>query len=204
MDKHILNDHFTVLISNIISTLDIFRNVNASDIFISIESQKVFSYFGSKGCLLASIRRINPDCPIHDHPEKRYIMSVHLKNFWYTYPDPGVIARLTTIIHELFHIDSTGSGLRFLPSKVSVAHGNSGKVYDYFMALFVEQYLMKTPKKELHRFLAHKSLSDLSRSLRDPFLLSVRKTRHHPMLKISSIKMSEFDLRNPHTAESYH
>jgi hypothetical protein len=196
MAQRTLNSYFHLLVADIISTLDIFRNIQASEIFISIEKRKRFSYFGVKGFRLASIGRIEPDLPIQDNPEAVFILRIHLYDFWYCYPVPNATSRLTTIIHELFHIDSIGRGYRLLPSKVSLAHGNSNKVYNYFMEIFTEQYLLKTQRKEFHAFLDHETLQDLCGIIGDPILVCQRKMRHYPIGKISSKKMSDFKSGN--------
>ena len=135
--------------------------------------------------------------------QKQFVINIHLQDFWYAYPKPDIICRLTTVIHELFHIDSEGQGFRCLPSKVSLYHGNSKDVYNYFMKLFVEQYLKKTKKKELYSFLEYEDLYKLCQDLTDPVLISIRKMRHHPLFKVSQTKMSEVELHNPNTKVSY-
>jgi len=204
IDKHSLNYCFYSLVADVIATLDIFKNIKSEEIFVSIEYPKSFSYFGVKGFVRASMGQIPQNIKIQNHPEKRFVLQIHLRDFWYGYQHTNATSRLTTIIHELFHIDSIGQGFRLLPSKVSVAHGNNGRIYNYFIRIFAEQYLKNTRRKKLCEFLGYKTLFNLCQAHNDPPILSLRKMRNHSLIKINRIKMSDFDFSNSHSAFSYY
>jgi len=88
--------------------------------------------------------------------EMLYILRLYLPRF----ADLKFQEKMTTLVHELWHISPLFNGdLRRHPGRC-YAHGRSQKAYDAQAARLVERYLAKNPPAELYDFL-HYSFEQL-------------------------------------------
>jgi predicted metallopeptidase len=83
--------------------------------------------------------------------EMLYLLSFYLPRFLNHSPRE----KLTTVMHELWHIDPSFNGdLRRLPGRC-YAHGNSERHYDQAMRELVDQWLSLGPPAERYAFLEY-------------------------------------------------
>ena len=69
---------------------------------------------------------------------------------------PGWIAKLDTIVHELYHIDPDESGIRrFVRADGSDSQRSHGPLFYEQVAEMVRAYLASSPDPELYAFLQH-------------------------------------------------
>jgi len=125
---------------DIIYTLDEFSNINP-------ERMK-FVFGRSGGRTIASMAPVNK---IENGNYTMYTMTVTPLFLECRGVRRGLLDRVSTIIHELYHISPEFRGaLRKLsrhPNKMY--HGNSRKDYDEKMSELARKYIMKTDRKDL-------------------------------------------------------
>jgi len=83
--------------------------------------------------------------------EMLYILRFYLPRF----ADLKFKEKMTTIVHELWHISPEFNGDLRRHRGRCYAHGRSQKVYDAHAARLVEQYLAQNPPAELYEFLQY-------------------------------------------------
>ncbi|MDO5579843.1 MAG: putative metallopeptidase [Planctomycetia bacterium] len=78
-----------------------------------------------------------------------YILSIYLQRF----QDLPLLDKMSTILHELYHISEKFDGdIRRFNGRC-YAHGSSRKEYDRQMAVYVQDWLRRDPPPELWEFL---------------------------------------------------
>jgi hypothetical protein len=83
--------------------------------------------------------------------EMLYLLSFYLPRFL----DHAFEEKLTTVLHELWHISPSFNGdLRRMPGRC-YAHGHSERHYDEAAGRLVRSWLALTPPTELYEFLEH-------------------------------------------------
>lgn len=84
--------------------------------------------------------------------EQLYILTFYLPRFM----DVGLVEKVSTVIHELWHISPNFDGdIRRFPGRC-YAHSSSQKEYDAQMDIMAEQWLAKNPPLEVYGFLEYR------------------------------------------------
>lgn len=87
-----------------------------------------------------------------DGTEQLYILTFYLPRFM----DVGLVEKISTTIHELWHISPSFDGdIRRFPGRC-YAHSSSQKDYDAEMDVMAEQWLATEPPYELYQFLEYR------------------------------------------------
>ncbi|WP_145261872.1 putative metallopeptidase [Calycomorphotria hydatis] len=87
----------------------------------------------------------------HHECELLYLLTFYLPRF----QDHVPLEKLTTVIHELYHISPNFDGdIRRFSGRYH-AHSGSQQQYDQLMEVFAKKYLRKRPPKSLIGFLDH-------------------------------------------------
>ncbi len=81
--------------------------------------------------------------------EMLYILRLYLPRF----ADLKFMEKMTTIVHELWHIDPSFNGDLRRHGGRCYAHGRSQKAYDAHVTRLVEKYLAQKPPSDLYEFL---------------------------------------------------
>ncbi len=113
---------------------------------------------GSKTRLIRGIEYSAPEVNINGN-NILYIVYFHLPRFM----NHGKYqSKLSTVLHELYHISPLFDGdIRRFPGK-NFAHGNSRKKYDELIEVFADEYKRETIHPELSDFLKYR-YSELKR-----------------------------------------
>lgn len=128
-----------------------FRHVDARRIFVAAGRRRSWSGYGRT----------------EEYVAEAWPISLRFQGMTYKYvivlrppffAKMSIAQRLLHLFHELFHIEPrAANGIRELPSLVSRAHGNSRRIYNYFVGLFVDHYRARVPRVA-YRFLEHREL----------------------------------------------
>ena|GEM_PF-639434 len=108
--------------------------------------------------------------------EMLYILRFYLPRF----ADLKFKEKMTTIVHELWHISPLFNGDLRRHRGRCYAHGRSQKAYDAHAARLVEKYLAKDPPSELYAFL-HYSFEQLQARYGAVYGLRVPRPRLIPL-----------------------
>jgi len=170
-----LTESYENLIKDIIQTHELFEDYNPERILVCFGKTRIETHFGKKYIINAEAISLKESIPII----KKGVSVFYLLRFRFPACWNGSFKRrLVTVFHELFHISPASDGsFRDLPSKVSLWHGNSHKVYNYFMGLFVNQYLEWTTNPTVYEFMKH-SLDELLTTYQSIDVRCVRKKRN--------------------------
>lgn len=113
---------------------------------------------GSKAWLIRGIEYSAPEVNINGN-NILYIVYFHLPRFMNHGKHQN---KLSTVLHELYHISPLFDGdIRRFPGK-NFAHGNSRKKYDELIEVFADEYKRETIHPELSDFLKYR-YSELKR-----------------------------------------
>ncbi|MCZ7396829.1 MAG: hypothetical protein ABOK23_10335 [Candidatus Methanoperedens sp.] len=107
---------------------------------------------GSKTKLIRGIEYSAPEVNINGN-NILYIVYFHLPRFM----NHGKYqTKLSTVLHELYHISPLFNGdIRRFPGK-NYAHGNSRKNYDELIKVYADEYISSTNRADLSAFLKYK------------------------------------------------
>lgn len=153
-----------LLIADIARTHPVFEHINPSNLLVAISPSN-----GKKSGVIAKLRPLRfeggaktrivrgiefaaPEITIKGN-EILYIIYFHLPRYQ-NHDDKK--SKLSTVLHELYHIspEFNGDVRRF--SGKNYAHSNSKKDYDALIQTLTEEYLKITSKQELSAFLKYK------------------------------------------------
>lgn len=153
-----------LLIADIAKTHPAFNHINPSNLLVAISPSN-----GKKSGVVAKLRPLRfeggaktrtvrgvefaaPDITIGGN-EILYVVYFHLPRYQ-NHDDQK--SKLSTVLHELYHISPEFNGdIRRFSGK-NYAHSNSKKDYDALIHTLTEEYIKSTDKQELSDFLKHK------------------------------------------------
>lgn len=156
------SDAIRRLCDDIILRLPAFSHIKMEKIGISIRKTRNRDQFGvfasviplrfENGADFVIKRGVRWSCQKILDPqgnELLYILSIYLQRF----QDLSLLDKMSTILHELYHISEKFDGdIRRFNGRC-YAHGSSRKEYDRRMALYVQDWLRRDPPPELWSFL---------------------------------------------------
>ncbi|VVB89674.1 Uncharacterised protein [uncultured archaeon] len=153
-----------LLVEDIVRTHPFFAHIVLNNIFVAISSSN-----GSRNGVVAKLRPMRfegglrakrvrgieytaPDVNVNGN-KILYIVYFHLPRFL---NHADYKNKLSTVLHELYHISPQFNGdIRRFPGK-NYAHGSSRKKYDKLINTYTEEYIKSTAHPELSFFLKYK------------------------------------------------
>lgn len=177
-----------LLIEDIVNTHPVFSHINPSNLLVAISPSngkksgvvaKLRPMRFEKGSKTKTVRGLEFSAPeiIIKGNFILYIVYFHLPRYQ-NHDDHK--SKLSTVIHELYHISPEFDGdIRRFSGK-NFAHSNSKKEYDALIHSFMEEYIKSTRKKELSAFLKYK-YGDLKRKYGAIYGDMIRIPRSRPL-----------------------
>lgn len=177
-----------LLIDDIVNTHPVFSHINPSNLLVAISPSngkkcgvvaKLRPMRFEKGSKTKTVRGVEFSAPeiIIKGNHILYIVYFHLPRYQ-NHEDHK--SKLSTVIHELYHISPEFNGdIRRFSGK-NFAHSNSKKEYDEVIHSFMEEYIKSTKKQELSEFLKNK-YGDLKRKYGAIYGDMIRIPRSRPL-----------------------
>jgi len=187
--------NMTRLVEDIIITLPVFSHISTKNILVAISPSN-----GSKNGVVAKLRPmrfeggarsktvrgiefIAPEININSN-HILYIVYFHLPRFLNHGDHKN---KVSTVMHELYHISPMFNGdVRRLAGK-NYAHGNSRKSYERLIDIYTDEYIKSTKHPELSTFLKYK-YSELKHKTGAIFGDMIRIPRSKPVNTNRNIK----------------